>query len=129
MKKKRVIIWGTEYKAIKLYHHLNFNYIHLLGFCDNSSKERIDNFLFGCPYVTIDEALIINPDYFLIASSAFRDITAQLESRGIGKECIVQIYNVHFMLADSLFYNDELDCNEDKYKIINGINSFACGRT
>lgn len=124
---KKAIVWGTELKAVRLFHYLNLDEVDIIGFTDNSGKtEIITDFMFNRPYLPIKEAIQQEVDFFVIASSAYCEITNQLVSYGITRERIIQAYNVQFMIPDTLYYYNDIETDDSKYKIFSSLESYSC---
>lgn len=122
---KRLLIWGTELKARRLCHYLDYGEVEIVGFTDNSEKEE-EELWGGYHYIPKAEALSCKYDYIVIASAFFCEITAELVSNGIDSSKIIQAYNVHYMVPDTLYFFNQVDHNEEKRKIFTDINLFAC---
>lgn len=125
--KKRVIIWGTGERTRRLYHYLNHEQIEILGFTDNSGKEeREENFMFGYPYLPASEALKESYDFIIIGCMAYCDVTNQLLYEGVGREKIIQAYNVHHLIPETLFFYNDIEMDEEKYSVFNALECLAC---
>lgn len=126
---KKAIMWGCGYNAIRLYHFLNLEEVDVLGFTDNSGKkEVIEDFMFGIPYLPVNVALDQEIDFFIIGSLAYCDITSQLISCGITRDRIIQAYNVQFMIPDTMYFYNDVETDESKYKVFKSIDCFSCKR-
>lgn len=121
---KEILIWGTGIKAKLLCNYLNFNEVKIIGFTDNScvvNKKLWD----GYRYLHREKALGCRYDYIVIASAAYCEITASLIADGVVPEKIIQANNVQFMMPNTLYFFDQVECDSEKYKIFTDINLFS----
>ncbi len=122
---KKILIWGTGIKARRLCNYLDFNEVEILGFTDNSGLTDI-KLWDGYKFIPKSEALKFDYDYIVIASGAYCEITAQLIAENITENKIIQADNVQFMIPDTLYFFNEIETNEEKYKIFTNINLYSC---
>lgn len=118
---KKIIIWGTGFKAKRLCHYLNYDEVEIIGFTDNSGSDGKELWG-GYKYMPKYDALQCDYDYIVIASAAYCEITAQLIAEGIEKDKIIQADNIQFMIPNTLYFFDEIELDEEKYKIFIDIN-------
>lgn len=124
---KSAIIWGCGIHAIKLFHYLDLDEVDVIGFTDNSGKnEMIENFLFGRPYLPVYVALQKDVDFFIIGSMAYCNITNQLIGYGVIRDRIIQAYNTQFMIPDTLYFFNDIEVDESKYKVFKSLECFSC---
>lgn len=124
---KKAIIWGTGFNAVRLFHYLNLDEVDIVGFTDNSGKTGIiKDFMFERPYLPVKEALRQEVDFFIIGSREYCVISSQLVDYGITRERIIQACNVQFMIPDTLYYYNDIETDENKYKIFSSLESYSC---
>lgn len=121
-KKKKVIIWGTGERTRRMLHYLDYAQIEVIGFTDNSGKkDREENFLQGFPYIPKKEALQEAYDYIVIGCMAYCDVTNQLLYEGIQREKIIQAYNAHNGVPETLYFYNSIETDEEKYLVFKSI--------
>ncbi len=118
--KKKVIIWGTKAKARRICHFLNDEYAEIIAFTDSMCNEKYE---FGnkIEVMPLYDALTLEYDYIVIASTAWDEITERLRYEGVDDSKIVQIYNYHFTIPNTLFFYDDIDINQEKMEIFRGV--------
>lgn len=121
-KKKKIIIWGAGERTRRLLHYLDYDQIEIIGFTDNSGKtNREENFLWGYSYIPKREALQEAYDYIVIGCMAYCDVTNQLLYEGIQREKIIQAYNAHYGIPDTLYFYNSIETDEGKYSVFKSI--------
>lgn len=124
---KKILIWGTGMRARRLCHYLDYGEVEIIGFTDNSVNQGKELWA-GYRYIPQNEALAQEYDYIVIASAAYCEITIQLIVEGIDQNKIIQAYNVQYMVPNTLYFFNNVEYDEEKYKIFMDINLFSCER-
>ncbi len=117
---KKIIIWGMKEKAIRICHFLNYELAEIVAFTDGGCRDRyvFRNGINAMPYY---EALSLEYDYIVIASRNWDEISVKLQMEGVPKDKIIQVFNSHYSVPDTLFYFDEIDSNQDKKLIFKSL--------
>ena len=115
----KIIIYGTAYKAKKLCHYLQDD-VEIIAFTESGCREE-RTLWNGKKCVPIAEALALNYEYIVIASSAYCEITSSLIAEGVLPENIIQAFNAHSRFPNTLFYYNVLDPFQGKVKIFKSL--------
>ena len=124
--KKRIIIWGTKDKGIRTLHFLNYTYVEIVAFTDNQQKKNKK--LYGdIDILTVSDALNMDYDYIIIASSFYSEISVFLEMNNVPTSKIIQAFNTSLLLPRTLFFYDEIDPDLDKLNIFTSLEALVLG--
>ena len=123
---KKIIIWGTKDKGIRVLQNINPSEAVVIAFTD-STQTYIDSIHDGIRLLPFYTAIEENFDYIVIASSFYSEITVFLEMHGINNNKIIQIFNASLAIPNTLFYFDQIDLNQEKTKIFLSLDALLLG--